>query len=104
MQLDAFDFDLPAGLIAQHPPAQRGEGRLLTLNAATGARADRRFSDLPHLLQPNDVLVFNDTRVIKARLFGHKGSGGRVEVLGRARAGCPSCAGAGPREPCPTPG
>ncbi len=81
MQLDAFDFDLPAGLIAQHPPAQRGEGRLLTLDAATGARADRRFGDLPQLLQPRDVLVFNDTRVIKARLFGHKGSGGRVEVL-----------------------
>ena len=81
MQLDAFDFDLPAELIAQRPPAQRGESRLLTLDAATGALADRRFTDLPQLLRPNDVLVFNDTRVIKARLFGHKSSGGRVELL-----------------------
>jgi S-adenosylmethionine:tRNA ribosyltransferase-isomerase len=81
MQLDAFDFDLPAELIAQHPPAQRGEGRLLCLDAATGALADRRFADLPQLLRPDDVLVFNDTRVIKARLFGRKASGGRVELL-----------------------
>jgi S-adenosylmethionine:tRNA ribosyltransferase-isomerase len=81
MQLDAFDFELPAELIAQRPPAQRGESRLLTLNVATGALADRRFTDLPQLLQPNDVLVLNDTRVIKARLFGHKSSGGRVELL-----------------------
>jgi S-adenosylmethionine:tRNA ribosyltransferase-isomerase len=81
MQLDAFDFDLPGELIAQHPPAQRGESRLLTLDAANGALADRRFTDLPQLLKPDDVLVFNDTRVLKARLFGHKSSGGRVELL-----------------------
>ena len=81
MQLDAFDFDLPGELIAQHPPAQRGESRLLALNSADGALADRRFSDLPQLLRPDDVLVFNDTRVLKARLFGRKSSGGRVELL-----------------------
>ncbi len=81
MQLDAFDFDLPAELIAQRPPAQRGDSRLLTLDAGTDALADRRFTDLPRLLQPHDVLVLNDTRVIKARLFGHKSSGGRVELL-----------------------
>jgi len=81
MQLDAFDFDLPAELIAQHPPAQRGDSRLLTLDATTGAMADQRFRDLGGLLSPQDVLVFNDTRVIKARLFGHKRSGGKVEML-----------------------
>ena len=81
MQLDAFDFELPAELIAQLAPVQRGESRLLTLDAATGAMADRRFTDLPQLLQPRDVLVLNDTRVIKARMYGHKGTGGRVELL-----------------------
>jgi len=81
MQLDAFDFELPAELIAQRPPVQRGESRLLTLDAASGALADRRFTDLPVMLQPHDVLVLNDTRVIKARLFGHKSTGGRVELL-----------------------
>jgi S-adenosylmethionine:tRNA ribosyltransferase-isomerase len=81
MQLDAFDFDLPAELIAQHPPARRGDSRLLTLDGATGTLADRRFADLPGLLSPRDVLVLNDTRVLKARLFGRKRSGGKVELL-----------------------
>jgi S-adenosylmethionine:tRNA ribosyltransferase-isomerase len=81
MQLDAFDFELPAELIAQHPPVRRGESRLLTVDAATGVVADRGFGDLPQLLRPHDVLVLNDTRVIKARLFGHKASGGKVELL-----------------------
>ena len=76
-----FAYDLPPELIAQHPPAQRGDSRLLTLNGASGALADRRFGDLPKLLQPGDLLVFNDTRVIPARLFGRKASGGRIEIL-----------------------
>ncbi len=76
-----FHFDLPPELIAQHPPARRGDGRLLTLDGATGQLGDRLFRDLPDLLRPGDLLVFNDTRVIPARLFGHKASGGRFEIL-----------------------
>lgn len=76
-----FTYDLPPELIAQHPPGQRGDSRLLTLNGASGALADRRFGDLPKLLRPGDLLVFNDTRVIPARLFGRKASGGRIEIL-----------------------
>jgi len=74
-----FDFELPERLIAQHPPERRGASRLLHLSGTE--LADRRFADLPGLLGENDLLVFNDTRVIKARLFGSKESGGRVEVL-----------------------
>ncbi|NJM10691.1 MAG: tRNA preQ1(34) S-adenosylmethionine ribosyltransferase-isomerase QueA [Synechococcaceae cyanobacterium SM1_2_3] len=81
MRRQDFTYDLPPELIAQHPPAQRGDSRLLTLNGASGALADRRFCDLPTLLQPGDLLVFNDTRVIPARLFGRKASGGRIEIL-----------------------
>lgn len=77
-----FYYDLPPELIAQHPPAQRGDSRLLTLDSVTGRLDDRRFCDLPELLRPGDVLVFNDARVIPARLHGRKaGSGGRVEIL-----------------------
>lgn len=80
MQLADFDFDLPEELIAQFPPAVRGASRLLHADAA-GRIADRMFRDLPALLRPDDLLVVNDTRVIKARLFGHKASGGKVELL-----------------------
>ena len=76
-----FHFDLPAELIAQQPPPQRGDSRLLTLDGATGELGDRWFRDLPELLRPGDLLVFNDTRVIPARLFGRKASGGRIEML-----------------------
>jgi S-adenosylmethionine:tRNA ribosyltransferase-isomerase len=76
-----FHFDLPEELIAQHPPAERGDSRLLTLDGVTGALGDRWFHELPELLQPGDLLVFNDTRVIPARLFGRKASGGRFEML-----------------------
>jgi len=81
MQRRDFHFDLPAELIAQHPPAQRSASRLLVLDGASGVLQDRQFVDLPELLRPGDVLVCNDTRVIPARLHGHKISGGRVEVL-----------------------
>ncbi|MFZ3040302.1 MAG: tRNA preQ1(34) S-adenosylmethionine ribosyltransferase-isomerase QueA [Thiobacillus sp.] len=80
MQVADFDFDLPPELIAQLPPAVRGGSRLLHVEAS-GTLHDRRFGDLPALLRPNDLLVMNDTRVIKARLFGTKDSGGRVELL-----------------------
>ncbi len=77
-----FHFDLPPELVAQHPPATRGASRLLALDGASGALVDLAFADLATLLHPNDLLVFNDTRVIPARLHGHKaGSGGRIEVL-----------------------
>ncbi|WP_324779126.1 tRNA preQ1(34) S-adenosylmethionine ribosyltransferase-isomerase QueA [Thiobacillus sedimenti] len=80
MRVADFDFDLPPDLIAQFPPAERGGSRLLHVDAA-GALHDRMFRDLPALLRPDDLLVMNDTRVIKARLFGHKDSGGKVELL-----------------------
>ena len=81
MQRTDFHFDLPQELIAQRPSAARSASRLLVLNGLTGAFEDSRFSDLPALLRPNDLLVLNDTRVIPARLFGTKDSGGRVEIL-----------------------
>ena len=74
-----FDFDLPAGLIAQHPLPDRAASRLL--HVGHGRLVDRHFGDVLELLDRDDLLVFNDTRVIKARLFGHKPSGGKVEVL-----------------------
>jgi S-adenosylmethionine:tRNA ribosyltransferase-isomerase len=74
-----FDFALPPELIAQHPTPERSGSRLLD---GRGARAvDRQFRDLPALLRPGDLMVFNDTRVIKARLTGRKPSGGAVEAL-----------------------
>ena len=76
-----FHYDLPPELIAQQPLARRGDSRLLTLDGASGALCDRRFHELPALLRPGDLLVFNDTRVIPARLFGRKASGGRLEML-----------------------
>jgi S-adenosylmethionine:tRNA ribosyltransferase-isomerase len=80
MRLSDFHYDLPEELIAQRPLERRGDSRLLHLGA-DGRVADRRFADLPGLLDPGDLLVFNDTRVIPARLHGHKASGGRVEIL-----------------------
>jgi len=77
--LSDFDFTLPPELIAQHPPVQRSGSRLL--DARVDALVDRQFTDLPGLLLPGDLLVFNDTKVVKARLFGQKASGGRLELL-----------------------
>ena len=74
-----FDFDLPPELIAQHPAAERSSSRLL--DGRSPALVDRIFSDLPELLEPGDLLVFNNTKVIKARLYGVKASGGAVEAL-----------------------
>jgi S-adenosylmethionine:tRNA ribosyltransferase-isomerase len=80
MRVADFDFELPPDLIAQFPAAERGGSRLLHVDTAGGLH-DRRFADLPTLLRPDDLLVMNDTRVIKARLFGSKDSGGKVELL-----------------------
>ncbi len=81
MRLADFDYDLPDDLIAQHPAAERTASRLLHLDGNTGVLADRHFRDLPSLLRTGDVLVFNNTQVIKARLHGHKETGGQAEVL-----------------------
>jgi S-adenosylmethionine:tRNA ribosyltransferase-isomerase len=76
-----FTYELPDELIAQQPLAERSASRLLTLDGPTGALADREFRELPGLIEPGDLLVFNDTRVIPARLFALKDSGGKVELL-----------------------
>jgi S-adenosylmethionine:tRNA ribosyltransferase-isomerase len=76
-----FDYELPEELVAQHPATERVASRLLRLDGASGALEDLAFSDLPGLVAPGDVLVLNDTRVIKARLLGRKASGGKVEVM-----------------------
>jgi S-adenosylmethionine:tRNA ribosyltransferase-isomerase len=79
LTLKDFDFDLPQELIAQHPAATRSASRLLKLSG--GAISDHLFSTLPELLAAGDLLVLNDTRVIKARLYGEKSTGGKIEVL-----------------------
>jgi S-adenosylmethionine:tRNA ribosyltransferase-isomerase len=81
MRRTDFHFDLPPELIAQRPAATRSASRMLVLDGADGSRRDLQFRDLPSLLRPADLLVFNDTRVIPARIFGLKESGGRVEIL-----------------------
>jgi len=81
MRRSDFHFDLPPELIAQHPADKRTESRLLQLNRSNGERVDGRFSDILGLLNPGDLLVLNNTRVVPARFFGRKASGGRVEVM-----------------------
>lgn len=81
MRTDEFTFDLPQHLIAQHPPKQRGASRLLQVRTDNGNCEHSLFADLPGLLKQGDLLILNDTRVIKARLFGKKESGGVIEVL-----------------------
>jgi S-adenosylmethionine:tRNA ribosyltransferase-isomerase len=81
VRLSDFDYRLPPELIAQHPAAERAASRLLHLDGRTGEIRDRMFRDIVELLEPGDVLVVNDTRVIKARLHGRKDTGGEVEVL-----------------------
>ena len=76
-----FHFDLPEELIAQQPLAERTASRLLCLSKSDGAVTDKQFADIEQLLAPGDLLVLNNTKVIKARLFGQKASGGKVEVL-----------------------
>jgi S-adenosylmethionine:tRNA ribosyltransferase-isomerase len=76
-----FDYFLPKASIAQSPLPTRRASRLLTLERGSGRYSDRQVVDLPELLAPNDLLVFNDTRVLAARLYGHKITGGAVEVM-----------------------
>ena len=80
MNRQDFDYQLPAELIAQHPAQQRSSSRLLQLGRVSGEISHRQFTDLLELVESNDLLVFNDTRVIPARLFGEKDTGGKVEV------------------------
>lgn len=81
MHRSEFYYELPEALIAQNPLSERGHSRLLCLNSANGEIVDRKFKDIGTILQPGDLLVFNNTRVIPARLFGAKPSGGKVEIL-----------------------
>ena len=81
MHIDEFNYQLPEELIAQHPASERDKSRLLVLDPKKQTMYDRNFSDLIDILRPNDLLIFNDTKVIKARLFGEKISGGKVEIL-----------------------
>jgi len=81
MLVSDFDFELPQELIARFPTAERRGSRLLVADAASRTLGDRLFADFPDLLRPGDLLVLNDTRVIRARLRGRKATGGRIEVL-----------------------
>ena len=81
MRVADFTFELPDSLIARHPLAERRNSRLLTLDGQSGALAHRQFTDLLEHLRPGDLMVFNNTRVIPARLFGQKASGGKLEIL-----------------------
>ena len=79
LTLDDFNFHLPPELIAQHPTTERTKSRLL--HVSENSTQDRQFCELPQLISPHDVLIFNDTRVIRARLFGQKETGGQIEVM-----------------------
>ena len=81
MKVTDFDYDLPKERIAQHPMEPRDHSRLLVVDKNTGVMEHRHFYDLPEYLRPGDVLVFNDTRVIPARLYGFKDTGAHVEVF-----------------------
>jgi len=79
--IEDYDYDLPGELIAQVPVPDRDESRLLVVDRSSGSMKDRHFRDLPELLLPGDLLVVNNTRVVPARIFGRKESGGRIEIL-----------------------
>ena len=79
--LSDYDFDLPDALVAQRPAERRDGARMLVLDRATGALDDRLFTDFPRLLRPGDAVVFNDTRVVPARLVGRRPTGGRAELF-----------------------
>ncbi|WP_237483573.1 tRNA preQ1(34) S-adenosylmethionine ribosyltransferase-isomerase QueA [Vibrio hippocampi] len=81
MQVSDFHFELPDELIARYPKAERSASRLLQLTGNTGEVVDGSFKDIVDLVQAGDLLVFNNTRVIPARMFGRKASGGKLEVL-----------------------
>lgn len=81
MKASDFDYTLPPQLIAQQPLRQRRASRMLVLDPLENTRVDEHFSHLTHYLKPQDLVIFNDTRVFPARLYGHKQTGGKVEIL-----------------------
>ena len=81
MHIDDYDYTLPKELIAQYPKAQRTDSRLLYLHRLSGEVEDRQFEDLFELLNPGDLLVLNNSKVMPARLYGRKATGGKVELL-----------------------
>ena len=85
-RLDAFHYDLPEGRIALFPPDTRDGGRLLLRKGSEWE--DRMITELPSQFSPGDLLIVNDTRVMAARLFGHRPTGGRVEILVLRGSGC----------------
>jgi S-adenosylmethionine:tRNA ribosyltransferase-isomerase len=87
MLVSEFDYELPPELIAQHPLPQRSASRLLRLDARSGTLADLAFADFPGLVGPEDAVVLNDTRVVKARLAGRKASGGKIELFAERSLG-----------------
>jgi S-adenosylmethionine:tRNA ribosyltransferase-isomerase len=91
-----FDFDLPAELIAQQPPAERGQSRMLVMSRADGALRDASFAEFPSLLNPGDLLVLNESRVIPARLYAR-----RMRALGAPSFPCSSAERVGDQEPQP---
>lgn len=91
MKRTDFHYDLPDALIARYPTQQRTGSRLLVLGRHSGQLSDRQFTDLPTFLRPGDLLVFNNTRVIPARLFGQKETGGKVEILVERITGPDTC-------------
>ena len=86
MLVSDFNFELPPEQIAQQPPETRGSSRMLTLSRTTGAWRDGLFQELPELLNPGDLLVLNESRVIPARLFAHREGG-----EGRSKSCLPNC-------------
>ncbi|MCV6086330.1 S-adenosylmethionine:tRNA ribosyltransferase-isomerase, partial [Pseudomonas aeruginosa] len=103
MRVADFHFDLPEALIARHPLPERRASRLLALDGPTGTLAHRQFADLLDYLRPGDLMVFNNTRVIPARLFGQKESGGKLEVGGGGGGGGRPAPGGGAPPPPPPP-
>ncbi|OHU86330.1 MULTISPECIES: tRNA preQ1(34) S-adenosylmethionine ribosyltransferase-isomerase QueA [Pseudoalteromonas] len=81
MRVADFSFELPDELIARHPKKERSSSRLLALDGDSGEISHKVFTDILEMLQPNDIMIFNNTKVIPARMFGQKSTGGKVEVL-----------------------
>ena len=91
MHTSDFNYDLPEELIAQHPPENRGDSRMMVLNPADGSMVIRPFSCLPEYFQKGDLLALNNTRVIRARLYARKDTGARLEILLLTPSGSPGC-------------
>ena len=81
MNIENFNYELPSQLIAQYPPKNRGDSKLLVANPLSNILQDLPFSNFIKLIRPNDLIIFNNTKVIKARLFGQKETGGKIEIL-----------------------